>query len=149
MRLRPILPLAGLTALLALGSSAIAATNLPAYGMEQYWCRRMHSEGEYARSLAMCKGAASDAKANATAASNWLSFDGEAQALEIAALDEANLGHHRAAYADALEAHRLSYYTIKYFGLDADDIVNINARINRLIPIEEREAAYVRRGIGD
>jgi hypothetical protein len=146
MRLRSILSLAGLSALLT-AVPAFAANNPPMeYGMQQYWCRHMYEEKEYTRSLRICQAAVDAAKANAHASRNWLAYDGEAQSLEFVAMDDGALGHHHAAYQAALEAHKLSYYVVKNFGMDPDDVVTINARVSRLIIIETRELAYIRRG---
>jgi hypothetical protein len=149
MRLPAIVSLAGFAASLIGAAPAVAATKHLEYGMEQYWCRQMQDEGKYARSLVMCQDALDDSKANATASQSWLSYDGESQALEMIAIDDSALGHHKAAYKAAVQGHQLSYYLVKYFVLDPDDKVTIGKRIDRFVAIETTEATYMRRGIGD
>jgi hypothetical protein len=150
MRPPVIISLVGLTAALAASvPAAAAATKHLEYGMEQYWCRQMQDERKFARSLTMCQDALDDAKRNATASQSWLSYDGESQALEMIAIDDSALGHHKAAYKAAVQGHQLSYYLVKYFVLDPDDKVTIGERIDRFVAIESTEAAYMRRGIGD
>jgi hypothetical protein len=151
MRLPAIASLAGFAAILAAGVPCLAANAglQIQYNTAEDTCERMKSQHQFTKSLALCQGAAAIAKRQEAMTRSWWSYDGEAESLEVEALDESALGHHHLAYQTAVQAHRLSYYVIKYFTLEPDDVSNTNARIRDLVAIEATESAYIRRGVGD
>jgi hypothetical protein len=74
----------------------------------------------------------------------------QAHSLQLLALDQAALSHHRLALNTALHAHRLALYVYSGFqGLDPDDYTDIRVLAQQLAGFETAQSAYIRRNLGD
>jgi hypothetical protein len=148
MRLRPI---AALCAFIALASPTQAETpsGRAALARNALHCQDWYAAHSYASSLAACDAAVIGFDQAVQKANPWYAYFMKSTMLEYKALDESELGHHRASLRAAVDSHRLASYVYTNFKIDPDDYTAINALVKQLQRIEAQEQAHIRRNEGD
>ena len=148
MRLRLFVALCALLGL-AVPSQAETPSSRAALARNAVNCQDWYNAHRYAPSLAACDEAITGFEQAVQKANPWYAYYMKATMLEYKALDESELGHHRASLNTAVQSHRLAVYVYTNFKIDPDDYTAINVLVKQLQNIEASNRAAIRRNEGD